>query len=237
MLKLKISEDEFDSLSDEMKKIYKQDGDSYLLDADIPNVDNGALKRAKDRESQKRKDLEAQLAELQSKLDSISDTDARKRGDIDTLEKSWNSKYSDMEKSYGEKMKSLQSAYVKEVIDKKAIELANKLSDSPDLILPHIKGRIKADFDGDTPITRVLDKEGNVSALTFDELHKEFVANPIFKPIIRESKASGSSANNASGQKGSANKSLKDMTATEQAIFANQNPELYLEMKKAQGHF
>ncbi|WEM33661.1 head scaffolding protein [Pseudomonas phage PSA-KC1] len=57
--------------------------------------------------------------------------------------------------------------------------------------MPHIKSRLMADFEGDTPVTRVLDKDGKPSALTIDELANEFVANKDFSAIITASKASG----------------------------------------------
>ena len=58
-------------------------------------------------------------------------------------------------------------------------------------MLPHIKNRLVADFEGDEPVTRILGPDGKPSNMTLDDLEKEFVANKDFSAIIVGSKASG----------------------------------------------
>ena len=47
--------------------------------------------------------------------------------------------------------------------------------------------------------TRILDKDGNPTAQTFDDLEKEFLANKDFAPILVGSKGSGGGANGNNG--------------------------------------
>ncbi len=189
----KLTKAKYEKLSDELKAEYKEVDGEYVLDVE-GDEDTSSLKRAKDREVQKRKEAEEKLKELQDQLDGISDTDARKKGDIETLEKSWKDKYDKREKELVAKIEGKDGFIKSALVDNVASNLAHKISNAPSLILPHIKARLAADLDGETPVTKVLDKDGKVSALSVEDLEKEFVANKDFSAIIIGSKASGGGA-------------------------------------------
>ena len=226
-LKKKLSKAEYDKLSDAIKAEYIEDGDGFRLDID-GDEDTGALKRAKDREAQLRRDAEAKLREAQEELDRINGDDARKKGDIATLEKSWQKKLEDQKAEYEGKVSKLTSHTTKTLVDNVATQIATKISNAPALLLPHIKSRLQADFEGDAPVTRVLDKDGKPSAMTVEELAAEFVANKDFSAIITASKASGGAgkpSNNSGG--GAPNNSDKP------ADLASMNPAQLAEHIKA----
>lgn len=197
MLKRKISKDEFDKLSDALKGEYKASGSDYVLDTD----DASELERARDREKQKAKEekeradkLQRELDEAKAKLDDDATKDAKKRGDIETLEKSWKDKHDKTVKEFTDKLASKDAFLSKQLVDNVALQIATKISTAPAVILPHIKARLQADLDGESPATRVLDKDGKPSALSIEDLSKEFVANKDFAAIIVASKGSGGSA-------------------------------------------
>ena len=189
-LKKKLTKEEHAKLSDHLKAEYIEDGDGFRLDID-GDEDTGALKRAKDREAQLRREAETKLREAQEQLDALGNDDARKKGDIQTLEKSWQKKLEDQKTEYEGKLGKLTSHTKTQLVDNVAQQIASKISNAPALLLPHIKARLAADFEGDSPITRILDKDGKPSAMTFEELTAEFVANKDFCAIITASKASG----------------------------------------------
>ena len=211
-LKRKITKEQFDKLSEGVKAEYIADGDGYKLDID-GDEDTGALKRAKDREKELRQQAEEKLREAQEELDRISGDDARKKGDIATLEKSWQKKLDDQKAEYEGKVSKLSTHTTKTLVDNVASQIAHKISNAPALILPHIKARLKADFDGDEPVTRVLDAAGKISALTVDELSAEFVANKDFSSIIIASKASGGAKATSQNNGGGATNSNSDQSA------------------------
>ena len=191
-LKKKITKADYEKLAEGLKGEYVEKNGEYHLDLD--DEESGALLRAKDREKELRKEAEARAKELEAKLAEVQDGDSRKRGDIETLEKSWKSKLDETTKGLTEKL-SKKDSYIKSaLVDNVAQQLASKISTSPALIMPHIKARLTADLDGDAPSTKVLDKDGKLSALTVDDLANEFVTNPDFGAIIIGSKASGSRA-------------------------------------------
>lgn len=226
-LKKKLSKAEYEKLSDAIKAEYIEDGDGFRLDID-GDEDTGALKRAKDREAQLRRDAEAKLREAQEELDRINGDDARKKGDIATLEKSWQKKLDDTKAEYEGRVSKLTAHTTKTLVDNVATQIASKISNAPALLLPHIKSRLQADFEGDAPVTRVLDKDGKPSAMTVEELAAEFVANKDFSAIITASKASGGAgkpSNNSGG--GAPNNSDKP------ADLASMNPAQLAEHIKA----
>jgi len=195
-LKRKITKEVFDKLSADLKAEYVEKDGEYVLDVDGDdnNEDVGALRRAKDREVQARKDAEKKAREAEAKLAELDGNDARKRGDIEALEKSWKDKY---DKDTGElktKLEAKDGFISKSLVDNVASSIAAEISTTPALILPHIRARLTADLEGDTPTTKVLGADGKPSASTVDDLKKEFVDNKEFATIIRASKASGGGA-------------------------------------------
>ncbi len=226
-LKKKLTKEEHAKLSDHIKAEYIEDGDGFRLDID-GDEDTGALKRAKDREAQLRREAETKLREAQEQLDALGNDDARKKGDIQTLEKSWQKKIEDQKTEYEGKLGKLTSHTKTQLVDNVAQQIASKISNAPALLLPHIKARLAADFEGDSPITRILDKDGKPSAMTVEQLSAEFVANKDFSAIITASKASGGAgkpSNNNGG--GAPNKSDKP------ADIASMNPAQLAEHIKA----
>lgn len=207
--------EKIDGLSEEMKKEYKQgeDGKFYL---EIEGIDShpsvGALKRAKDHEKQARTTAEKSLKEISDKLEALETErndilrGAIPKGDVEKLEGSWKEKLAKREKELTEEITSLTGQLSKTLVDSVAQTMATKISKSPELLLPHIKARLKMDKENGQAVTRVLDKDGNVSALTVAELEKEMVANPSFAAVIIGSKASGGGAGGGQGGSGAPSK-------------------------------
>ena len=226
-LKKKLTKEEYSKLSDHIKAEYIEDGDGFRLDID-GDEDTGALKRAKDREAQLRRDAEAKLREAQEELDRINGDDARKKGDIATLEKSWQKKLEDQKTEYEGKLGKLTSHTKTQLVDNVAQQIASKISNAPALLLPHIKARLAADFEGDAPVTRILDKDGKPSAMTIEELSAEFVANKDFSAIITASKASG-----GAGKPSNSNGGGAPNNSDKPADLASMNPAQLAEHIKA----
>lgn len=189
-LKLKLTKAEYDKLSDGIKGEYIEDGDGYRLDvSDLE--DTGALKRGKDREAQLRKEAEARAKAAEDKLAELDTTDARKKGDIETLEKKWKTDLDAEKAAHTATKEKFQGVFKKNLVDAKATEIATKISKVPSLLARVIRDRLTVDFDGDEPTTKVLDAAGKPSNLTLDDLQKELVANADYADIIIASKSSG----------------------------------------------
>jgi hypothetical protein len=197
-LKRKIDKKAFDKLSKDLQAEYVEKDGEYVLDVDGGNDDdNGALRRAKDRAVQERKDEKKRADAAEAKLADLDDNDARKTGDIEKLDKSWKDKLDaqtvESAKTIAAKDKFISSTLVDSVASAIAAEITTTPGNAK-ILLPHIRARLAADLDGDTPATKVLGADGKVSATTVDELKKEFVDNKDYASIIVASKANGGGA-------------------------------------------
>ena len=208
---LKAVLDSLEGLAPEFAKEYKQGSDGrYYLDIDgiDEHPDIGALKRAKDYEKAERQKLAAKLKEVQASLEALTEErdnilkGALPKADVEKLEESWKQKLAKREQELTEQINNLNGHLQRILVDNVAQQIATEISKAPALLLPHIKQRLKVDFVDGKPVTKVLDADGSISALSIEDLKKEMVANPIYAPIIIGSKASGGGAEG--GQRGGA---------------------------------
>jgi len=196
-LKRKITKAEFDKLSGDIQAEYVEKDGEYVLDVD-GEEDTGALRRAKDRAVQERREAERRAKEAEDKLAELDENDAKKSGDIEKLEAKWKKDKDDAVAEVQAKLDRATAYVTDQLVDAQAAALAGEISTSPALIKPHIRSRLKADIgdwaEGHTPETVVLDAQGQPSKSDLDAFKKELVDNKDFAPIIRASKASGGGA-------------------------------------------
>lgn len=202
---LKSVVDSLDGIPADVAKEYKKgDDNKYHLDIEGAE-DTGALKRAKDHEKTERQRAETALKEARDQLLALTEErdgmlrGAVPKGDVDKLENSYKEKLIKREAELTAQINGLNGHINTMLVDNVAIGMASKISTSPDLILPHIKGRLRTEFVDGKPVTRVLAQDGTISAATLEDLSNEMVANKAFAPIIIGSKASGSGAEGGHG--------------------------------------
>lgn len=191
-LKYKIDKSAYETLAADIKKEYTADGDSFVLDitgAFVSDRDVGPLARAHDRGKARIKDLETQLGAVEGELE-VYKNDPKTR-DIKTLEKSWEDKLKKREGELEGENGKLKSFLNESMVNGVAIAIASEITTAPDLMLPHILKRLTVDLTGDKPATKVLDNNGQPSALSIDDLKNELLTNKSFAPIIVASRAKG----------------------------------------------
>lgn len=230
-LKKIVTKEEFAKLPKAVQAEYKADGDdgeNYTLEVE-GGFDTGLteMKRAKDAEVKQHNAAKKKIEELTTQLAALETekTEMLKgvipKGDAEKLESSYKTKLAALEKEKGDLISGLEGNLRRILVDGEASKIAAELSDSPVVILPHIKARLAAEKDSDgTWKTRVLDGEGKPSALTLDELKKNFLADKAFSGIVRASKASGGGANGGSGGGGAGSGSKIDFKASPKDIAA-----------------
>lgn len=205
---LKAKLEKLEGVNEVVAKEYKEideDGKKvFVLDIE-GQEDVGALKRAKEHEKKARQDAEKQVKELldrsekvQEELDEIR-RGAIPKGDVEKLEGSWKEKLTKLQTEMTGQLDAAYGTLQRLLVDNVAQSVAQKISNAPDLILPHVKARLKAEKTNDGYVTRVLDAEGKATALTVEELQKELTQDKRFAPIIIGSKASGGGASGGSG--------------------------------------
>ena len=239
MLKKLLEEAAYNELDDAKKGLYTKGADGkYHLQ--VEDDDGEELKRAKEHEKAKRKEAEERLAALENekkaaedKAREESEKSARAAGDIAALEKSWKEKLEQAVSAEKTRTSLAENALRGHLVDKAAEDLANEISTVPSLLRDVIKQRLKVEITEDgTAITRVLDAAGKPSAANLNDLRQELVDNKDYAAIIKASNASGGGATGGNGNGGGVpgQKKLSEMTATEEAAFANANPAEYQRM-------
>lgn len=220
------------------KKGY-QDKDSYELRQHLFNVkdENKQVKQA-------RQELEGKLSALeQAKQQEIEAArqkaldEARSKGDVKAIEERYEQQMADLRERVA---KEARDATLKEVAAERATEKAANIrkqiaaqlavdEDSADALDMLIASRVKVDPDTGKEIyynaeggALSVDKAGFIAELKQDKR--------LMRLIKSDVTTSGGGMANGGGNGGALPKSLKDMTPTEEAIFANKYPERYKEL-------
>lgn len=196
-LRKKVSKDSWEKLADPLKELYSEKDGEYVLDLE-GEEDTGALLRAKEHEKKKAQEAKKKAKELEEELGKYKEAEAnkeeelaKKSGDLSSLEKKWTKKHEDAIKAKDSQIETLTSKLTGVVVDSLATSIATEISTVPDLMIDIIKKRLILDIESDIPSPKVLDKNGELSPLTVEELKSEFRENEKYSSIIIGSKASG----------------------------------------------
>lgn len=203
---LKYQLDSLDGVDDGVKSLYVEQGGKFVLGIEgLPkSEDVSGLKAKVDELLSEKKAAKEQAAEQAEKARKAAEDAAKKGGDIEALEKSWQQKIESIESQYKGQIDQLTGSINSMTVDSVASKLASELAlpGSADILIPHIKSRLAAEQREGKFVTVVKDLEGKPSASTIDDLKAEFTNNKAFAPVIVGSKASGGGANGANGGAG-----------------------------------
>lgn len=237
-MKLNVTNEEYDLLDDSLKTIYQKDGDGYKLPIEGLE-DTGALKRAKEHEKERRQKAESELKEIKDQLTAKEDEiinlhkGAVSKDDVEALERSYKEKLEKTANEYESRINEAEGSLRNMLVDNVATKLANEISTVPDLMSGAISARLTTEIVDGKATTRVLDQNGNLSALTVDDLKKEFIANEKFSSIIVGSNASGSGAT-GSGNGSGASKKFSEMSESERVNLFKDSPEDYRKLRDSE---
>jgi hypothetical protein len=194
-LKRKIEKGDYEALSEAVRPFYVSRGDAFVLDLDTSDDEDAVerLRRSKDAAAEEARQAREDARKAREEAQAKADEAARKSGDISALEKSWGEKLSAREAELQNEIKAYRKTMKGQLLESTGQALASELfGKNAKLGLPHIQGRLSADFDeSGAPVLRVLDTTGKASALTLEDLRKEFLQSGDFASIIRATEASG----------------------------------------------
>ena len=177
-----------------------------------------------------------ELAEEKSKAKQAAEQAAMERakkdGDLESLEKSWAEKVKATEAELTGKLQQYEQMMTDITSGSEARKLAADLAlpGHADLLLPHIKGRLKTEVRDGKPVVKVLDAEGNPSAMSIDDLRKEIKGNELFAPILSGSKANGAGGAGKSDGGRVERKGWSEMTDEERVALRKEDPATYKEV-------
>lgn len=157
----------------------------------------GETKAAKQRAKEEAEERERIAAEA-----------AKKNGDVEAIEKSWQQKLTKREQELADELASRDKWLDEMTVSRAAVELAAELdfNGSSKLLMPLILPRLKRETRDGKPAVVVLDAEGKPSAATLADLKKEFLSDPSLAHFVKGSNATGGGAQGAKPASGSAAK-------------------------------
>lgn len=182
MLKRKINQATYDALADVLKAEYKQNGSDYVLDTD----DARELIAARDSEKTRADNLKTQLDMANTENTRLKDAN----GDFTSLETSYKQQLEAKDRTIADLNTTITAERREIHLGAAADKIAAKFT-VPSLVKPEILKRLALD-NGDQKTVRVLDASGKVSALTMEQLEKEFLDNKEYASIVVANRASGS---------------------------------------------
>ena len=227
-----LTEEEHKKLPEAFQAEYVAGDDGSFTLTVVGGEDTGALKRAKDHEKANRQKAEAELVAVRASLTtaetSLEDLlkGAIPKSDVAALEASYKTKYDRLETELTTQLATANSSLQGVLVDNVASSLANEISTVPALLSEHIKRRLSMEETDGKLTTRVLDPQGQPSALSIDDLKAELKNDATFASIIISSKSSGSGATGGTGG-GSAEKKFSDMSEVERTTLYKANPDKY----------
>ena len=213
-MKKRLTKEDYDKLTPEMKALYKADGDKFVLDLEDDD-DAGAALRARDAE--KRNAAEALAAkeaaekkynEAKAELDKLNGTANNMSTENIELKKTLEglgATTTALQKKFEAADKYARDATIATVKGNTATQIAQKLfGPNAKLMQHHVEQRLDVEFpNADDPRTGNLvikGADGKVSKdMTLDTLAAEFTKNPDFASVLVGSKAHGGSAPRRSG--------------------------------------
>lgn len=214
-IKHKLTQAEFDALSDDLKDCYKKDGDGYIVDvsgapAVVTQEDVDKAVSAKNHEKEARQKAEKELRELRASAGSGAEEAETLKGQITTLTDRLNSRDN-----------SLKSTAMSALAEKVAAS-----SKYPSIMLPHVMQRLAAEIDesGAAKVS-ILGSDGKPSTLTADQLIEEFRKNKEFEGLMLAPSSSGGGGGQPGDQGNPGTKQLKDMNEKERVAFAQTDPD------------
>lgn len=139
------------------------------------------------------KAAKAAKAEQEKAALAASEEAARKAGDVDALDKSWQKKYAELEGASTGKVSAMQQQLNSILVDSVASSLAADIAvdaDAAELLVEQIKKSLGA-VEKDGKFVTVVLEEGKPSARTTDELKDLIKSNKKFARLVKGSPAGG----------------------------------------------
>lgn len=215
---LKFKLDSLDGLDDATKALYEQKGDKFVLKVEgADDGDKAGLIAKVEQLLGEKKDLQKRLGEkdatekeAQEAARRAAEDAAVKKGDVEAIRKSADERvaaaHAEAEAKWKPQVEKSNATVRKLLVDNVGQSIATELAlkGSEALLIPHIVSRLDVEDRDGQFVTVVRDAKGQASALSLDDLKKEFASNAAFAPVIAGSKASGGGAGGGQSKGGGA---------------------------------
>ena len=224
-MKYKVTKTEFEALGEEAKKEYTLDGEAAVLKIEGEGAPTAeAITRAEGKlriEKEHRHNAETARDKAEAASEKLK-KDLEGASGKEEIAKIREDHQKELDKIRDDR--ATEQAAAKETrnagLKKETSEaFANDHFTIPGLMVDQFAKRLSIEEIDGAPVVRVLGADGKASALSLDELKKEFLDNKDYSTIIKANPGSGGGANNLGGGGGASQKKIAEMTPKEEADF------------------
>lgn len=215
---------------------YKPDGDGFVLEieGETPGVE--AMRRARDNEKESHKTTRARLKELETEMDTMRTQLADKTGSSESIHKSWEKKFADKCAEYDGIISGLNGSLSKVTVGSAAKALS-QIFIVPTFAEPNIRARLTTEIVDGEAVVRVLDKSGKPSAMSLEDLEKEFRADKELAPALKGSGGSGGGNPPPGGPGKKRSESPEEMSEADRAELLKTDPSKFYELFPRKGRY
>lgn len=234
-MKYLIDKAAYDALEPSMQAFYKAQGEDYVLAVEgLPAPEDTAGLKAKNDEllaELKANKTKAREAEEAARL--AAEDAARKSGDTEALDRSWQEKHTAALAEKEGTLSALQAQVHALTVGATAARLAGELAvqGSSAVLQQIIEPRLSMELREGKPTVVVLDAERRPTALTVEEFKTQLFNDAALAPLIASSRASGGGATGGKG--GGAAKTWDQLTGMERVELRRTNPAEHARLKAA----
>lgn len=234
-MKYLIDKAAYDALEPSMQAFYKAQGEDYVLAVEgLPAPEDVSGLKAKNDEllaelrANKTKAREAEEAARIAAEDA-----ARKSGDTEALDRSWQEKHTAALAEKDGTLSALQAQVHALTVGATAARVAGELAvqGSAAVLQQIIEPRLSMELREGKPAVVVLDAERRPTALTVEEFKTQLFNDASLAPLIASSRASGGGATGGKG--GGAAKTWNQLTGMERVELRRTNPAEHARLKAA----
>jgi len=209
-------------LTDEQKQqLEAKIGENYVSKTEFESVktnrDETLTEKKREQEERRKQEDVAEAARIEAER-----AKAEKSGDLESLKSSYQEKIDVMQKQ----IESFNTEKIDSRLNKIATDFVNSNFVDDPVIRDAMTNKFKQRLGDDNGNTVVRDPNGNLTALSVEDLQTEFLANSAHKPHLVASNASGGGASGGQSSGGGAANSKYDPSATEADRIAHQNQRL-----------
>lgn len=240
MLKLKLTQEEYDGLDDGLKEHYRKEGDVFLLDGEsvdglvIENVTAlkktvGTLRREKETAEKALKKYEGiddpeKARTALSKYEEIAnwDGDKKNKESQEALKRELGIQHKKEVDKLSEEKVALENQLRSALVETKIVDALQKEGGNVELLSPHVQKQVQMKHTDNGYIPEVIDEQGNPrigdaegNPMKILELVREMKSQPVFAPAFTGSESTGS------GKRGDANRGSASHSSSTRVIPAS----------------
>ncbi|MGN8346356.1 hypothetical protein ACLEJQ_22405 [Pseudomonas sp. SMV71] len=234
-MKYLIDKAAYDALEPSMQAFYKAQGENYVLAVEgLPAPEDVSGLKAKNDEllaELRANKTKAREAEEAARL--AAEEAARKSGDTEALDRSWQEKHTAALAEKEGTLSALQAQVHALTVGATAARVAGELAvqGSAAVLQQIIEPRLSMELREGKPTVVVLDADRRPTALTVEEFKTQLFNDAALAPLIASSRASGGGATGGKG--GGAAKTWNQLTGMERVELRRTNPAEHARLKAA----